>query len=62
MSHSFTRSQLIKCIEIYNDMLLSDKFYSDYSKIRTSLKYKFIPTKESARWNSKATKKFWVQD
>ena len=27
-------------------MSLSDKFYSDYSKIRTSLKYQFIPTKE----------------
>ena len=27
-------------------MSLSDKFYSDYSKIRTNSKYQIIPTKE----------------
>ena len=27
-------------------MSLSDKFYSDYSKIRTNLKYQIIPAKE----------------
>ena len=28
------------------DMALSDKFYSNYSKIRSNLTHQFIPTKE----------------
>ena len=31
---------------IYRDMSVSDKFYSEYSEIRTNLKYQFIRTKE----------------
>ena len=34
-------------------MSLSDKFYSDYSKIRTSLLYQFIPTKDRKAAHSK---------